>query len=597
MAPKMLFRYREFLLSEMKELGLGFFCSLTWLLSASAQAGLPLTTLFTFSDTNGTAPIGLVQSPDGSFYGTTLTGGASSNFGAGNGTVFQMAAGTTVKTVFFFDGTNGRSPIGVVLGADGNLYGATEIGGEHGCGSIYRLTPDDSLTTLFSFNGTNGYEPGMLTQARDGKLYGVTGWGGIGYTGKPNTGFGTLFKISTNGDFTTLVLFNGTNGSDAYGFPLIEGADGNLYGCTLTGGTSFVPTIQNSGNGTVFKVSPQGELTTLFLFSDTDCLYPVCIALGNNGDIYGTTQDGGTNHNGTVFRLSTNGVFTVLHRFSGGPDGGGPWCNFIRGQNGNFFGATGKGALGSGTVFEITTSGALTTLYSFTGGSDGGIPFSLAQGRDGLLYGATLIRSTIFRLAAPIGPVLPPQPDVSQADLAYFTVTNTATDLDIAANTVTYTLINPPAGAQIDSNGVITWTPTFFQSPSVNLITTVATDDGIPPLNATNSFTVTVSGPYDGIDLTTPAQALADLDGDGTPNLMEFALGTDPRDPLDGANGLVISTVLVNGNRHLSMKFKRRADDGGLPLLYIPEVSGDRQAWSSVPKRLPNRYSLTGCSV
>lgn len=568
----------------MNKLWISCWLSLAWLLPLPTQAGLILTTLFKFAGTNGTFPVGLVQTVDGSFLGTTLSGGPYANFGGGNGTVFKMATNGTVTMVFAFDGTKGSTPNGVLAGTDGNLYGTTELGGDNKCGNVYRLASDGTFTSLFSFNGTNGTEPAMLVRARDGNLYGTTPWGGIGYTGSLNSGFGTIFKIATNGTFTTLALFNGTNGSYPYGFPLVEGADGNLYGTTVTGGALFGP--GTSGEGTIFKVSLHGELTTLFSFSETNGSGPLCLALGDNGDLYGTTQAGGINHLGTAFRLATNGVLSVLHQFTGGADGSSPWGNMIRGQNGNFFGTTGSGALGQGTVFEITSQGILTTLYSFTGGGNGGTPWWLTQGGDGLLYGTTQVGSTLFRLAAPAGPILPAQTDRGLTDLSTLSVTNTATDLDPAASILSYALINPPAGAQIDSNGVITWLPTLSQSPSVNVLTTVVTDDGIPPLTATNSFTVTVTGLYDGIDLMNPAQALADPDGDGVANLMEFALGTDPRKGSDGGEGLLISTVQDSGRRYLSIQFKHRTNAGGLTLQYIPEVSGDRQTWSADPANI-----------
>ena len=91
-------------------------------------------------------------------------------------------------------------------------------------------------------------------------------------------------------------------------------------------------------------------------------------------------------------------------------------------------------------------------------------------------------------------PVLPAQADRTIAALATLVVTNTATDADLPPNTLTYQLVNPPAGALIDSQGVITWTPGVGQAPSTNLFVTIVTDDGWPRLSATNSFVVTVSG-------------------------------------------------------------------------------------------------------
>src|SRR5262249_1267148 len=89
-------------------------------------------------------------------------------------------------------------------------------------------------------------------------------------------------------------------------------------------------------------------------------------------------------------------------------------------------------------------------------------------------------------------PVLPNQPDRTITKLTTLTVTNTATDPDIPANTLTYSLLSAPSGAAIDANGIITWVPNETQSPSTNTITTRVVDDGSPPLSATNSFLVLV---------------------------------------------------------------------------------------------------------
>jgi hypothetical protein len=180
-----------------------------------------------------------------------------------------------------------------------------------------------------------------------------------------------------------------------------------------------------------------------------------------------------------------------------------------------------------------------------------------------------------------LSPLLPVQTNRTLSTLSSLVVTNTATDPDLPPNRLTYSLLAAPNGATIDTNGVITWIPTLAQSPSTNVFTTIVTDDGVPPLSATNDFAVVVSGPFDGIDLTTPSQALADPDGDGIPNLMEFALGNDPRTSADSNNGTKTLVAQDSNGRFLSLQFKRRKNTGGLALQYLPEVSGDRQTWYS----------------
>jgi hypothetical protein len=86
---------------------------------------------------------------------------------------------------------------------------------------------------------------------------------------------------------------------------------------------------------------------------------------------------------------------------------------------------------------------------------------------------------------------------------------------------------------------------------------------------------------YNGIDLTDPVQATGDADGDRLSNLLEYALGTDPNNPADGNAGLVFSVTSDVGGQYVSMQFKRRKSSPGLPIQYVPEVSGDRQNWFS----------------
>lgn len=203
--------------------------------------------------------------------------------------------------------------------------------------------------------------------------------------------------------FTTLATFNGTDGLNPVA-PLVQGADGNFYGTSETGGAK-------SGNccGTVFKITPDGALTTLHSFCVTDCtdgIYPTGgLILGFDGNFYGTTIQGGVGGCcGTVFKITPDGTLTTLHTFSSChymncPDGAKPFYGLVQGSDGNFYGTTlGGGSYtvcssGCGTVFKITPGGKLTTLHRFcsqtncTDGSGAGGP--LVQGFDGNFYETT----------------------------------------------------------------------------------------------------------------------------------------------------------------------------------------------------------------
>ena len=183
-------------------------------------------------------------------------------------------------------------------------------------------------------------------------------------------------------------------------------------------------------------------------------------------------------------------------------------------------------------------------------------------------------------LDAPTALVLPTQSDIVLTDLVTLTVTDTATNPNGTTNALIYQLINAPAGASIDNNGVITWTPTLAQSPSTNLFTVVVTtmittSTGTVMLTGTNSFNVSVSTPYDGLDLS------VDTDGDGLTNLVEFAVGSDPKNSGDGNSDIIIWITNDSGNRYLAMQFKRRVNAAALQLEYLPQVSADKANWAS----------------
>jgi hypothetical protein len=163
--------------------------------------------------------------------------------------------------------------------------------------------------------------------------------------------------------------------------------------------------------------------------------------------------------------------------------------------------------------------------------------------------------------------------------LATLQVTNSATSTRVPASALTYQFLNSPTGATIDATGVITWVPAQTQGGTTNQIVTVVNDNGSPPLKATNGFFVVVRGLYSGIDLTDPAVATQDPNGDGFSNLLKYALGMDPANPMDIQNGMAVSILPASGVEFVTMTFRRRRNTPWLG--YLPEVSGDRQNWFS----------------
>jgi uncharacterized repeat protein (TIGR03803 family) len=182
----------------------------------------------------------------------------------------MAAVASPAQSVYFttlvnFDGTNGANPQApLVQGADGNFYGTTVQGGAYGGGAVFKITSAGTLTTLYSFCASGGSCPdGLwpyagLVQASDGNLYGTTEGGGA-------SDAGTIFKITPSGALTTLYSLCTQNGDGCYTFAgLVQASDGNFYGTTWVGGAL--------DQGTVFKVTPGGTLTTLYSF----CSQPNC---------------------------------------------------------------------------------------------------------------------------------------------------------------------------------------------------------------------------------------------------------------------------------------------------------------------------------
>jgi uncharacterized repeat protein (TIGR03803 family) len=355
-----------------------------------------LTTLYVFGTVtnNAVVPIdggspraGLVQGSDGNLYGTTSVGGTNVNYNVsgtfGYGTIFKITTNGVLTTLYSFgaDFDNGFSSVpldgqnpscGLVQGSDGNFYGTTEGGGnEGGDGTVFKITTNGVLTNLYSFDGYQGYDPrGGLVQGGDGNLYGTTWRGGIDFDLGDYANNGTLFKISTNGALngvlTSSFSFNAYDGA-LPSAGLMRGSDGNFYGTTKVGGTNF-------GFGTVFKVTTNEVLTSLYSFADgSDGSYPVAgLVQDGNGILYGTTYgaygtiyEGGTNDSGTVFKINPDGTgFTTLYSFSPistnsagvytNSDGASPEASLILVGNTLYGTTSAGGSSGVGTVFSLT---------------------------------------------------------------------------------------------------------------------------------------------------------------------------------------------------------------------------------------------------
>jgi uncharacterized repeat protein (TIGR03803 family) len=218
----------------------------------SVTAGGTLASLANFDRTNGENPLaGLVQGTDGDFYGTTAYGGANlCNRGPLYcGTVFKITADGSLTTMHSFDGTDGQQPeAGLVEGPDGNFYGTTQFGGTARAGTVFKITPGGTLTTLYNFGGSDSINPyAGLVLGTDGNFYGTTCCGVNAY--------GTIFRITPGGTLTTLYSFENINTDGSGPNALVQGTDGNFYGTTAGGGTGACGERHGLGCGTVFSLS------------------------------------------------------------------------------------------------------------------------------------------------------------------------------------------------------------------------------------------------------------------------------------------------------------------------------------------------------
>lgn len=376
--------------------GLALLVTTTTRSPAQTNSSPPSTTftdLLNFDGANGAAPVynmSLIQGSNGNLYGTTVGGGTYDD-----GTIFEVTTAGVVTTLYNFcsktDCTDGAFPYGGLMQAsDGDLYGVTNGGGSHFYGSVFKLSSSNKLTTLHNFRGgtTDGAYPSAGLTLYDGDYYGTTQEGGA-------AGLGTIFKIIPGGTLTTLYSFCAQS-ECADGTEPLAGLvqfGGELYGTTIGGGSGAVCT----GCGTIFKITPTGTLTTLYSFcSQSDCtdgVDPFAGLVVADGNFYGTTLAGGTYGQGTIFEITPAGTLTVLYAFcsqANCTDGEASYAGLIQGTSGNLYGTTnGGGTYGYGTVFEITTGGTLTTLHDFDI-TKGASPLGgLLQDTNGTFYGTT----------------------------------------------------------------------------------------------------------------------------------------------------------------------------------------------------------------
>lgn len=433
-----------------------------------APATVTFKTIFTLDGQDGSQPeAGLTQGLNGNLYGTTYAGGRCNQ-----GTAIEVPPQGGILTYSLcppVDGVEqfGYSPFaGMVQATNGAIYGTNRSGGDNvpcgsltGCGTVFAINARGLLAAVYSFC-TQGVYPDCpdgaypmagLIQASDGNLYGTTSFGGVGLYAPG----GTIFKLTPTGTLTTLYSFCNQTTSCFDGQEpvagLIQSTEGDLYGTTREGGTNE--------QGTVFKITLDGALTTLYSFCSAgngnfcpDGNFPAAgLVQASNGNFYGTTPSGGTNSGGVIFEVSKTGKFSTLYSFctqASCGDGDGPLAGLIQATDGDLYGTTGGGgAYGDGTIFKITMTGKLTTLHSFCAQAnctDGATPVGgVVLDTNGVFYGTTSTGGaigkatndgTVFSLSVGLGPFVKPLTTSGKVDEA---VEILGTNLD-GASSVTF---------------------------------------------------------------------------------------------------------------------------------------------------------------
>jgi uncharacterized repeat protein (TIGR03803 family) len=322
-----------------------------------------LTTLYSFppSPAAGAYPWGgLVLGSGGKyFYGTTYEGGTNNL-----GTIFKINSAGTLTILHNFDGTDGQCPeSALVEGSDGNFYGVASSGGDRPQGTIFKITPGGTFTILHTFCTQQGCPDGAnpmgaivryVDEASPLTFYGTTSEGGA-------NNLGTVFTITSAGALVTLLSFDGTDGANPEA-GLVYDEGGGFFGTTSQGGANNL--------GTVFQITSQGALVTLHSFDGSDGQYPTGgLVQATDGNFYGTTAgeaDTSLDHGlasplslnfGSIFKITPQGVLTTLHSFctkTGCPDGSYPDGGLVQRTNGVFFGVTKSGgSQAMGTLFSL----------------------------------------------------------------------------------------------------------------------------------------------------------------------------------------------------------------------------------------------------
>ena len=460
----------------------------------------------------------LIQARDGNFYGVAVDGSGTGS------TIFKVSPTGAYSAVYTFPASNVY--VGLTEGSDGNLYGVLQTGGAAGTGAIFSVSPSGTYTLLYSFCANSqsgcpdGNQPiGALVLGSDGDFYGTAGGGGA-------NGFGTIFKISSAGQLTTLYSFCSQGGSACTDgrtplAGLVQASDGNFYGTTNQGGTDCSANTGLAGGcGTVFRITPAGAYSVIYSFTGgTDGGFPASrLVQGANGNLYGTTEfQSGIPTNPETYEITLDGSkLTTLYVLSPSmsdipayEDG------LFLASDGNFYGtvpgvsANAQYGNPDSTIYQITPPDSVNTVYTFPGvysASVGSVIYPNGvypetppvQGADGNFYGTTecggnysvlgggntTCDGVVYKLA--VSPSLSP-PVVLTLNSGNIQANESVTLNWSVANAFSVTMQQCYASIQGSPNGAGTWTG--LQAGTFNA-------SGTPPYSGSATITPTADGVY-----------------------------------------------------------------------------------------------------
>jgi uncharacterized repeat protein (TIGR03803 family) len=453
-------------------------CALSLAVRTQAQV---LHTIAVFDGTNGNGPYSsVVQGIDGNIYGTTDSGG---NPNTQSGTLFRVTPSGKLTDLYNFcskprctDGSSPASP--PVVGTDGNLYGVAG-GGILNQGVVYKMTLSGEYNVLYSFCPTHpctdGVGPGGIILGADGNFYGAAG-GGNASNG------GVIFSISPSGQLKVLYRFCSVapNCQDGAGpnTPIL-GTDGNFYGVTSGGGSL--------GGGVLYELSSTGAYTVLYNFCSylEGCSAPgepYDVVRDANGNFFGTTEYSASGSPyGSVFEITSSNQLLVLHDFDDYNDW--PYEGVMLGSDGNVYGVFGYDTKASGSIYKVTPEGGYSRIYTFkpNNRSVGAPPVGpLFQGTDGNFYGVTpygpgSYDGEVFKFSYGLGPLVETVPVAGAVGQSVLILGNGLTGSTsvtfngvAAAFTVesdTYIKATVPAGATTGVVSVVTQSGTLNSYP------------------------------------------------------------------------------------------------------------------------------------